>query len=114
MRFCNKVGYRITHEVLDSEGNGTGVWKAEIIERTYKGDVMKNGYRYNNGESINDNVTITNSINILTKDNFAWSNFSSIIYVVWLNQKWKVSSVDSSQYPRLILTLGGVYNEAEN
>lgn len=104
MRYCGKIGYRITRDA------GHGVWKEELIERTAKGDVLKVVNRNQQGESINDNFTVSNSISIIA-DPFALSNFTSIIYCVWLGVKWKVSSVDASQRPRLILSLGGEYNE---
>jgi hypothetical protein len=31
-------------------------------------------------------------------------------YVEFMGAKWKVSSVDATKRPRLVLTLGGLYN----
>lgn len=107
MRYCGKIAYRKTYE------DETGIWREEITTRTYKGDVNKNYSRNTQGESINDNFTISNTISIVA-DPYALSNFTSIIYCEWLGVKWKVSSIDASQRPRLILSLGGEYNESTN
>ena len=113
MRYCGKIGYRVTYEKTDENGKPISVWVEDITERPYKGDVLKNYSRNSNGESINDNFHITNSISIVA-DPYALSNFTSIIYCIYLGVKWKVTAVDASSLPRLVLTLGGVYNETTN
>lgn len=40
-------------------------------------------------------------------------NLPYILYVTYAGNKWKVTSVDL-QHPRVILEIGGVYNENEN
>lgn len=98
------IGYGET--VID---NG-GVAKDNIVERKYSGDVLRNLSRWStNSNSTNDDLNISNQISVLA-DPFAYQNFHSIKYVEFMGTKWKVNSVDV-QYPRLILTLGGVYNE---
>ena len=113
MRYCGVVGYRITVEKLDENGIGHGVWVPQIIERTYKGDVIKDYSRNSDGESINDDRLISNNISIVA-DKYSLSNFTSIIYCKWMGIKWKVTSIDSTSPHRLILTLGGVYNEGQD
>lgn len=110
MRYCGKIAYRVSVEQKDSQGRPNGVWVDEKVIRTYKGDVLKNYNRNSNGESINDNSLIQNNISIVA-DPFALTNFTSIIYLEYLGVKWKVSSVDASNPPRMILSLGGIYNE---
>lgn len=110
MRYCGTIAYRRTYEETDENGEGNGIWKEDITKRTYKGDVIKNYSRNSNGESINDNIQISNSISIIA-DPYALTNFTSIIYIEWMGIKWKVSSVDATNRPRLILSLGGEWNE---
>lgn len=87
-----------------------GVWKDQIIERMYSGDVNRNTSRWSaSSDSTNDDLNINNQISIVA-DPFAYQNFHSIKYVEFMGAKWKVTSVDASQRPRLILMLGGVYN----
>lgn len=101
-KFYGAVGYGITEETTP------GVWTDSIVERNYAGDVIKNYRKTSSGESINDNIDVSNNISILS-DPFAMNHFHTIKYVKWMGAAWKVSTVEV-QYPRLILTIGGVYN----
>ncbi len=101
-KFYGAVGYGITEETTP------GVWTDSIVERNYTGDVIKNYKKSSSGESINDNIDVSNNISILS-DPFAMNHFHTIKYVKWMGAAWKVSTVEV-QYPRLILTIGGVYN----
>lgn len=101
-KYYGKVGYCLTRETAPS------VWEEEEIERDYFGDVLQYSKRNDSGSQVNDNIEISNRISILA-DPFAIENFLYIKYVTWLGHKWKVSSVDV-EYPRLILSIGGVYN----
>lgn len=105
MRYFGKIGYGETEETRP------GVYEERIDEREYYGDVTRNVRRYQSGEGLNDNLELDNIISIIA-DPFAFEHFSEIRYVVWNGVKWKVKSVDI-QYPRLNLTIGGVYNENE-
>ena len=67
----------------------------------------KIGYGVNSGE-VNDDLNINMTLSIVA-DPFAYQNFHQIKYAEYMGSKWKVSSIEV-QYPRLILTLGGVYN----
>lgn len=101
-KFYGVIGYGITEETTP------GVWTDSIVERNYTGDVIKNYKKSSSGESINDNIDVSNNISILS-DPFAMNHFHTIKYVKWMGAAWKVSTVEV-QYPRLILTIGGVYN----
>ena len=101
-RFYGAIGYGVTEETTP------GVWTDRIEERSYTGDTIKNYRKTTSGESINDNIDVANSISILS-DPFAIQHFHSIKYVKWMGAAWKVTGVEV-QYPRLILTIGGVYN----
>lgn len=86
-----------------------GVWDDTIIEKPYKGDLNK-FYRHDTtGESVNDNITLSNEISIIANP-YVMENWVKIKYVTFMGVKWKVSSVDASQRPRLKLSLGGMYN----
>lgn len=101
-RFHGKVGYSSSQETAP------GVWTDTITEREYYGDVIRESKQFVNSGQVNDNVTINNRISIVG-DDFAFSNFSGMRYVVWGGVFWKVASIEI-QRPRLILSLGGVYN----
>lgn len=87
-----------------------GVWDDIITERTYAGDVIRNVGRWNTtSDSTNDNLNINNQISIVA-DPFAYQNFHSMKYAEFMGAKWKITNVEV-QHPRLILTIGGVFNE---
>ena len=78
------------------------------MEEYYFGDIVKNTRRLRETSNINDDINISNQISILA-DPYLMNNFHSMRYVIYMGTKWKVSEVEV-QYPRLILTLGGIYN----
>ncbi len=102
-RWCGVIGYAETLEIEP------GVWSEEFTERKYYGDLLRNSRRLQGSQQINDDITISNQISILA-DPYAVQHFHAIRYAELFGTKWKVSSVEV-QYPRLILELGGVYNE---
>lgn len=103
-RFFDVVGYG---ESLESEP-GSGVWTDHITEVEYYGDVVRNTRKLEAGDKVNDDVVVGNSISIVA-DEFAYNNFFKIKYVGWAGTLWIVTDVEVRS-PRLILTLGGVYN----
>lgn len=102
-KFYGKIGFMETVET------SPGVWEEKITERYYYGDVTRNMRRWDNSSYENDDLKVNNEISIVS-DPYAVQNFHSIRYVEWMRALWKVSSVDV-QYPRLTLSIGGVYNE---
>lgn len=101
-KFFGKIGYAETVETTP------GVWEEKITEREYFGDLIRNTRSLQSGEQLNDNINISNEISIVA-DPFAYENFHSMRYVEFMNAKWKISSVEV-QHPRLILSVGGLYN----
>lgn len=86
-----------------------GYYEPKITERSYYGDVYKNTrlIQSSNGGT-NDNVNVSNQISIVA-DPYANNHIYSMCYVTFQDTKWKVANVDV-QYPRLVLTLGGLWN----
>ncbi len=104
-KFYGIIGYSVTEET------SPGVWTESITERNYYGDVIRNTRRWQPGEGLNDNLTINNIISIVA-DPFAYQNFHAIRYIKWMGVSWKIDNIEV-QRPRLILTIGGVYNEPQ-
>lgn len=102
-KWFGKVGYAITEETEP------GIWEEVIVEREYFGDVTSNRFLRQTTDKVNDNINISNVISIVA-DPFAYNNCSNMAYIEYMNEKWKVSNIEV-QRPRLILTIGGVYNE---
>ena len=101
-KFFGSIGYAVTSETKP------GVYEKQIIEREYFGDVNRNIRKLENSEHLNDDINVSNEISIVS-DPFANENFYSMRYAEFMGTKWKITSVEV-KYPRLILTLGGVYN----
>ena len=101
-RFCGVVGYA---ENVETE---PGIHEEVITERKHYGDLLRNYRRQEDGQKINNDLTISNSISIMA-DAYANTHFFAIRYAVWAGEYWTVSNIEV-QYPRLILRLGKVYN----
>lgn len=102
MRWYGKIGYA---ETVETE---PGVWIDHITEQNYTGDIIRNNRRWNYNNSVNGEVNISNQISILS-DPYIVANFQNIRYAEFMGSLWCVTDVEV-QYPRLVLTLGGVYN----
>ena len=101
-KWYGAIGYAETVEVRP------GVKEEQITELNYFGDLVRNTRRLMSTDQLNDNINVANEISILA-DPFAEQNFHNMRYVEFMGAKWKISNVDV-QRPRLILTLGGLYN----
>lgn len=101
-KWFGKIGYITTEE------SKPGYWKPIVTERKYYGDLLKNISKWAPSGNLNDDINISNQISIIA-DPFAYDNFSKIKYIEFMGSMWNVTSVEV-QYPRLILTIGGVYN----
>jgi hypothetical protein len=101
-RFFDKVGYGTPGELVD------GVWSDSITERDYYGEVLNTTRFLQESDKVNDDIRLQQRISIVA-DAFAVENFARIKYVSWMGTLWEVTSV-SLERPRLLLTVGGVYN----
>ena len=96
------IGYSETVET------SPGVWEEQITERNYYGDLIRDTRRLQTIDQVNDNINVANEISIVA-DPYAELHFHSIRYAEFGGVKWKVNTVEPRR-PRLILSLGGVYN----
>lgn len=103
MKFYGNVGFWVGDKEVKPS-----VYKPVIIEKPYSGNVSWNNRHFQTSQNQNDDIRLNNQISILA-DLYSQENFSSIRYVVWNGVKWKVTNVEVN-YPRLVLTIGGVYN----
>lgn len=104
-KFYGEVGY--STGAVESPA-GSGVWVENIVEKAYYGDIVKRTRNLEIGEPINNDISVTNTIQIVA-DAYAFENFVNIKYIRWDGRLWTVSSVDV-QPPRLFLSLGKIYN----
>ena len=101
-KWFGKIGYATTAETAP------GVWEESITVREYYGDIIRNSRRLQSGDKVNDDLNISNQLSIVS-DPYGNENFHAMRYAEFMGAKWKVTDVEV-QYPRLLLTLGGVYN----
>ncbi len=101
-KFYGTIGFVTTVE------KAKGVYVEEPTERQYYGDLIRNTRKIESSGYVNDDINVSNEISIVA-DAFAYQHFASMKYVVLMDAKWKITSVEV-QYPRLKLTVGGLYN----
>lgn len=101
-KFYGKIGFAESEEIRP------GVHKDKITERNYFGELLKVFSKNQPSDKLNDDLNIANEISILA-DPFAYQNFHSMKYVELMGTRWKITTI-RVEYPRLILSVGGVYN----
>lgn len=104
-KFYGVIGYKGTYE----DPNRPGIWLDEEIERPYYGDILKNTLKYGPDSKVNEDVSISNRISILC-DPYAMNHVKNMKYITFMGSKWTITDVEVN-YPRLILSLGGLYND---
>ncbi len=102
-RFFDKVGFAANGTLVD------GVWSDSMTERDYYGDVLEITRSIEESDKVKDDFRLQNRISIVG-DDYALENFSTIKYVSWGGVRWKVLNV-TVERPRLVLSLGGVYDD---
>lgn len=101
-KFYGPVGFIETKETTP------GVWEEVVTEEFFYGDILRKNVKNVSSGNVNDDVDISNEISILASP-YAMENFHLMKYVGYMGAKWKITSIDI-QYPRLNLSIGGVYN----
>ena len=104
-KFYGNIGYCKLTETA------AGVHIEEITVRPYYGDFIRNTRRLQGTEHLNDDLIISSQLSIVS-DPYARENYFAMRYAEFNGAKWKITEVEV-QYPRLILTLGGLYNGNE-
>jgi hypothetical protein len=102
-RFYGDIGYNNGTEEVSP-----GVWKEVMVEYPSYGDVIRNTRGLDDGVSVNDDISVGNSIRIVA-DAYAREHFFAMRYLKWQGALWKIVEVEVV-HPRLVLRLGGVYN----
>lgn len=100
-KWFGTIGYAETVET------SPGVWEEQITVREYFGDLTRNTRRLQAADKINDDININNELSIVS-DPYAIDHFYSMRYAEFMGARWKITNVEV-RYPRLILTLGGLY-----
>lgn len=104
-KYYGSVGYVETVET------SPGIWEERATNRKYFGDILRNSKSFQGSQNLNDNLNVSVQISILA-DPYAIKHFHAIRYVDWQGARWKVTDI-SVEYPRLVMSIGGVYNGVE-
>lgn len=107
MKFSGEAGFR-----EENVETSPGIYETRESVVKVRGDVLNYGGNHN--ESTNstiDNFTTSNQLSIVAS-RYTKQNISNLLWVKWNGVKWKVSSFRLNS-PRVIVTLGGVYNGPE-
>ena len=102
-KWFGAIGFAETVETVP------GVWEEQITEHNYYGDLTRNTRRLQSTDQLNDNINVANELSIVA-DPFARQNFHAMRYAELMGAKWKITNVEV-QYPRLLLTIGGLYTD---
>ena len=94
---------------VDMVETAKDVYEEVASEKEFSGDILQSNNRWVSVATLNDNLAINNRIKIVANP-YINKHFPSIRYVRWKGANWKVTSVDDSKYPDIILNLGEVYN----
>jgi hypothetical protein len=102
-KYYGVIGYAVMVET------SPGVYEEQIVTRRYYGDILRNARRLQpSSDQLNDDINVINEISIVA-DPFAVQNFHTMRYVEFMGATWKVTNVEVRP-PRLVLSLGGLYN----
>lgn len=104
-RFSGKVGYGTTVE----EPENSGIYVPHIEEVQYYGDVTREARTLETGSKVNGDISAVSVTVSILADPHAIEHYLKIKYVWWEGVRWTVTNV-AVQRPRLILSLGSVYN----
>ena len=85
-----------------------GVWVEQVTEHNHFGDMLPNIHKVQTTDQVVDDINIANKLSIVA-DPYAFSHYYSMRYAELNGARWKITNVEV-KYPRLILTLGGVWN----
>lgn len=106
MKYCGDIGFCKTVEMEP------GVWSEKVVVKRYRGDITRLSRRTQNTGTVNDSIRLTNVISVVANP-FLQENLFCVRFAEFMGVKWKVTDAEV-QYPRILLTLGDVYCDAES
>jgi len=106
-KYSGLVGY------ITQEESSPGVWSSVENPKLMKGDIIRQSSSFQSdgrtsSSKVNDDITLNHRVSLLG-DAYAFSNYYTIKWIALDGLKWQVSSVEI-QRPRIIVTLGGLWN----
>ena len=101
-KYYGSIGFASQEEIRP------GVWEEINTERPYFGEEVRNFRKLQSSGNVNDNINLSITLSIVS-DPYANWHINDMRYATYQGAKWKITDVEP-QYPRLQLTLGGLYN----
>jgi hypothetical protein len=101
-KFAGFVGY------INQEETVPGVWSQVETPKMMKGDIIRQSSNNQNDNKVNSDITLGHRVSLLG-DAYAMENYYKLKWVEFRGIKWEASSVEIER-PRLIVSLGGVWN----
>lgn len=101
-KFSGAIGFSIP------ENKGYGVYQPKIVTKPCRGDVISNFRKWESSDKVNDDLLLNNKFSIVAKSFFV-ENLGSMKFVEWKGIRWKITNAEILR-PRIIVTVGGVYN----
>lgn len=101
-KFAGMIGF------IETKDMGHGIFQPVVTERMYYGDVYRWVRHWDRSDSVNDDLSVNNEISVLA-DPYLTENLQDMRYVNWMGTLWKITNL-TVEFPRVKLTLGGVYN----
>lgn len=102
-KFAGLVGYVTQVETVP------GVHTIVENPRPMKGDIIRQSSNIQNDDKVNSDIALNHRVSLIG-DAYAFGNYFSIRWIQVDGHKWEVSSVEI-QRPRIIVSLGGLWNE---
>lgn len=97
------IGFSITEETRP------GVWTdSRIVRKSYKCELYNHSWQLKEYNKVNPDIVLSNRISILA-DMYAMRNIGFMKFVSYRGTNWSITDIEI-RYPRLVLTVGGVYN----
>ena len=97
---------------VEESETAPGVHSEVVTERPCSGDILRNTRRWENSQKINEDLNIDNRFSILA-DEYVITHSYAMRYLKLGEVSWKILSFEIER-PRIILTVGGVYNGNSN
>lgn len=102
MKKCIKIGFISTVETEP------GIWENVTIEKKYFSDIIRNSINISSRGEINDTITYSSNVSLIA-NSYIRDNLHYMKYVIIDGYKWSITSI-INEYPRLIISIGGIYN----
>lgn len=106
MRWHGNIGFETQVEVSNDPRKAT-VWKPQIVQKHYYGEVQRLIKREGSGDKVNNDISFNNQFSIIS-DLYAQNNAYNMKWIEWMGRKWHITEI-TIEYPRITINIGGEY-----